>query len=56
MIVALPDKPSQVALIDQEKGNIMDIKNKKFVRSIPDWEEQRHHVADTDYMHHLKVA
>ena len=26
-----------VALIDQEKGNIMDIKNKKFVRSIPDW-------------------
>ena len=37
MIVALPDKPSQVALIDQEKGNIMDVKNKKFVRSIPDW-------------------
>lgn len=26
-----------MALIDQEKGNIMDIKNKKFVRSIPDW-------------------
>ena len=37
MLVALPDKASQVALIDQEKGNIMDVKNKKFVRSIPDW-------------------
>ena len=37
MIVGLPDKPFQVALIDQEKGNIMDIKNKKFVRSIPEW-------------------
>lgn len=37
MIVALPDKASQVALIDQEKGNIMDIKLKKFLRSIPDW-------------------
>ena len=36
-IINLPDKPSQVALIDQEKGNILDIKNKKFVRSIPDW-------------------
>ena len=36
-IINLPDKPSQVTLIDQEKGNIMDIKNKKFVRSIPDW-------------------
>ena len=32
MIVALPDKPWQVALIDQDKGNIMDVKNKKFAR------------------------
>ncbi len=32
MIVALPDKPSHVALIDLDKGNIMDVKNKKFVR------------------------
>ena len=27
----------QVALIDQDKGNIMDIKNKKYVRAIPVW-------------------
>ena len=37
MIVALPDKPWQVALIDQDKGNMIDVKNKKFVRSIPQW-------------------
>ena len=37
MIVALPDKPAQVALIDQDKGNMIDVKNKKFVRSIPQW-------------------
>ncbi len=37
MIVALPDKPWQVALIDVDKGNIVDVKNKKFVRSIPQW-------------------
>jgi len=37
MIVPLPDKPAQVALIDLDKGNIMDVKNKKWVRSIPQW-------------------
>ena len=37
MLVALPDKASQVALIDVEKGNIMDVRNKKFVRSISEW-------------------
>ena len=37
MIVTSPDKPSQVALIDMDKGNLMDVRNKKFVRSIPDW-------------------
>ena len=26
MIVALPDKPWQVALIDQDKGNMVDVK------------------------------
>ena len=36
-IINLPGKLSQVALIDQEKGNIMDIENKKYVRSIPNW-------------------
>lgn len=28
---------SKVALIDQDKSNIMDIKNKKYVRAIPMW-------------------
>ena len=37
MICGLPDKPWQVAMIDQDKANIMDVKNKKFVRSIPNW-------------------
>ena len=37
MICGLPDKPWQVALIDQDKGNIMDVKNKKYVRAIPQW-------------------
>ena len=37
MIVALPDKPWQVSLIDMDKGNVIDVKNKKFVRSIPQW-------------------
>eukprot|EP00095_Tigriopus_kingsejongensis_P001882 maker-scaffold70_size417918-snap-gene-3.18 protein:Tk01882 transcript:maker-scaffold70_size417918-snap-gene-3.18-mRNA-1 annotation:"leucine-rich repeat and wd repeat-containing protein kiaa1239-like" len=37
MIVALPDKPGHVALVDLDKGNIMDVKNKKYVRSIPQW-------------------
>ena len=37
MIVAIPDKPSVVALIDQDKGNMVDVRNKKFVKSIPQW-------------------
>ena len=37
MICGLPDKPWQVALIDQDKGNIMDIKNKRYMRAIPAW-------------------
>lgn len=36
-IVALPDKPGHVALIDVDKGNIVDVKNKRFVRSIASW-------------------
>ena len=36
-IVALPDNPRQVALIDQEKGNVVDLQDKKCVRSIPRW-------------------
>ncbi|XP_037797036.1 NACHT and WD repeat domain-containing protein 2-like [Penaeus monodon] len=37
MVVPLPNKPTQVALIDQDKGNIVDIRTKKFVRSIAKW-------------------
>ena len=37
IIVGLPDKPWLVALIDQDKGNIMDIKDKMYVRAIPSW-------------------
>lgn len=37
MICGLPDKPWQVALIDADKGNIMDIKEKRYVRAIPLW-------------------
>ena len=37
IIVAIPNKPSQVAVIDQDKANIIDIKTKKFVRSIQKW-------------------
>ena len=36
-LVPLPDKASQVAVIDQEKGNVIDIRNKKFVKSFPNW-------------------
>ena len=28
---------SQVALIDSDKGNIIDVKTKKFIRSVPKW-------------------
>lgn len=37
LVIPLPNKPTQVALIDQDKGNIVDIRSKKFVRSIPKW-------------------
>ena len=37
MICGLPDKPGQVALIDQDKANIMDVLNKKYVRAILNW-------------------
>ena len=36
-LVPLPDKASQVAVIDQEKGNIIDIRNKKYIRSFQNW-------------------
>merc|ERR1711902_227415 len=37
-LVALPDKPSVVATIDVDKGNLIDIAQKKFIKSIPCWD------------------
>ena len=37
LMVAIPDKPSLVALIDPDKGNMVDVRNKKFVKSFPQW-------------------
>ena len=37
-LVALPDKPSVVATIDVDKGNLIDISQKKFIQSIPCWD------------------
>ena len=37
-IIALPDKPSVVALIDVDKGNLMDIIQRRFIKSIPCWD------------------
>merc|ERR1712106_756036 len=37
-LVALPDKPSVVALIDVDKGNLMDIIQRRFIKSIPCWD------------------
>ena len=36
-LVPMPHKATQVAVINSEKGSIMDIKTKKHVRSIPKW-------------------
>ena len=37
-LVALPDKPSVVATIDVDKGNLIDIAQKKFIKSISCWD------------------
>ena len=37
-LVALPDKPSVVATIDVDKGNLIDIAQKKIIKSIPCWD------------------
>jgi len=37
-LIALPDKPSVVALIDVDKGNVMDIIQRRFIKSIPFWD------------------
>ncbi len=45
--MALPDKPSVIGLIDSDKGNLVDVLNKKFVRSIPGWDGS--HTRDGKY-------
>ena len=36
--VALPDKPTVIALIDVDKGNLIDILQEKYLKSIPAWD------------------
>ena len=37
-VVVLPDKPTVVGLIDVDKGNLMDILQEKYLKSIPFWD------------------
>lgn len=37
MLVSMPNKATQIAVIDAEKGSIFDIKSKRLMRSIPKW-------------------
>ena len=37
-VVALPDKPTVIALIDVDKGNLIDILQEKYLKSIPAWD------------------
>ncbi|XP_076047272.1 NACHT and WD repeat domain-containing protein 2 [Oratosquilla oratoria] len=37
LVLAMPNKASQIALVDVDKANIVDVKTKKFVRSIAKW-------------------
>jgi hypothetical protein len=39
-LVAMPDNANHVAIIDEEKGNIWDIKKKNFMRSVMRWNGQ----------------
>ncbi|XP_064648000.1 NACHT and WD repeat domain-containing protein 2-like [Lineus longissimus] len=39
-LVAMPDNANHVAIIDEEKGNIWDIKKKTFLRSVMRWNGQ----------------
>ena len=36
-IIAMPHDPNQIALIDEDKGNILDLKKKTLVRSVQRW-------------------
>lgn len=37
-VIALPHKSSQVAVVSIDKASIIDIKNKKNIRSVPKWD------------------
>lgn len=37
-VISLPHKATQVAVITSEKGSIIDIKSKKYIRSVPKWD------------------
>lgn len=37
-VLSLPHKSTQVAVITSEKGSIIDIKSKKYIRSVPKWD------------------
>ena len=39
-LIAMPHDPNQVALIDEDKGNILDLKKKTLVRSVQKWNGQ----------------
>ncbi|KAH3716159.1 hypothetical protein DPMN_058878 [Dreissena polymorpha] len=43
-LVSMPHDPNQVALIDEDKGNILDLKKKTLVRSVNRWNG---HVTNT---------
>ncbi|CAL8088660.1 unnamed protein product [Orchesella dallaii] len=36
-LLPMPRRATQIALIDSDKGNILDVKSKKFIRSVPKW-------------------
>ena len=36
-MAAVPDRPAVVALFDADKANLVDLKNRKFWRSLPQW-------------------
>ena len=36
-IYPMQERPGQIVVVDQEKGNIIDVVNRKFVRSIRNW-------------------
>ena len=54
MIVAMPDKPMEIALIDQDKGNIIDVENKKFLRVVPTWGGKIYTFVYVIIMHPIK--